>query len=57
MDRADVVLVAFLVCLTVGGVLAEIREALGPPPCSMDTILGSLPLASGSDGSVTRRER
>ncbi len=31
MDNADVVLVAFLVCLTVGGLLAEIREALGPP--------------------------
>ena len=32
MDGADVALLAFLVCLTVGGLLAEFREALGPPP-------------------------
>jgi hypothetical protein len=57
MDDADVVFVAFLVCLTVGGLLAESREALGPTPCPMDTIMGSVPLASGGDGAVTRRER
>jgi len=28
MDGADVALLAFLVCVTVGGVLSEIREVL-----------------------------
>jgi len=32
MDGADVAPFAFLVCLMVGGVLSNIREALGPPP-------------------------